>query len=90
MEEPEIPISEFGVAKAAIWLRESNGKFSSEINECILRFGYTVIHMDEGAAILLKQSGSKTVPAEPIISIPAAFIFFFVYTATAFYGLFKP
>jgi len=90
MEEPEIPISEFGVAKAAIWLRESNGKFSSEINECILRFGYTVIHMDEGAAILLKQSGSKTVPAEPVISIPAAFIFFFVYTATAFYGLFKP
>ncbi len=90
VKEPPIPISEFGSAKAVVWTREDNGKFSSDINECILKFGYTVIHMDGGGAILVKQSGAKAVPVKPVVSTPIALSLLFAAMAAAFWGIAKP
>ena len=87
VEEPDIPISEFGSARLALWTREPNGKFSSEINECITRFGYTVIHMDGRAAVLLKPDGAKARPVKPLLRAPFAFLVLAAALYAAFSGL---
>jgi hypothetical protein len=87
VEEPDTPISEFGSAKLALWTREYNGKFSSEINECIAKFGYGVIHMDEGAAILVKPEGTRVRPVKPVLRTPFAFLALAAALYTAFAGL---
>lgn len=90
VKEPDVPISEFGAAKTVVWIRESNGKFSSEINDCILKFGYTVIRMDEGAAILAKGSGAKVSPVNPVISTPLAMLALLSALTVAFFGISRP
>jgi hypothetical protein len=87
VEEPDIPISEFGSARLALWVREPNGKFSSEINECITKFGYTVIHMDGRAAVLLKPGGAKARPVKPLLRAPFAFLALAAALYAAFSGL---
>ncbi len=87
VEEPGVPISEFGSARLALWMRESNGKFSSEINECITRFGYAVIYMDGRAAVLLKPDGAKVRPVKPLLRAPFAFLALAAALYAAFAGL---
>lgn len=87
VEEPDIPISEFGSARLALWTREFNGKFSSEINECITKFGYTVIHMDGRAAILLKPDGAKVRPVRPLVRTTFSFLALAAALYAAFAGL---
>jgi hypothetical protein len=90
VKEPDVPISEFGAAKTVVWIRESNGKFSSEINDCILKFGYTVICMDEGAAILIKESGAKVSPVKPVMGTPLALLALLTALTVAFLGISRP
>lgn len=87
VDEPDVPISEFGSARLTLWTREYNGKFSSDINECIKKFGYTIIHMDEGAAIMVKPDGARACPVKPLIRSPFAFLALAAVLYAAFAGL---
>ncbi|MFA5164610.1 MAG: hypothetical protein WC481_03500 [Candidatus Omnitrophota bacterium] len=87
INEPDIPISEFGSARLALWTREYNGKFSSDINECVMKFGYTIISMDEGAAIMVKPVGAHAYPVKPLIRSPFAFLALAAALYAAFAGL---
>jgi len=90
VEEPDIPISEFGSARLALWTREYNGKFSYEINECIAKFGYRVINMDERAAIMVKPDGKNAHPVKPVLGVWTAFLTLAMVLAAAFYDIARP
>lgn len=84
VSEPDVRISEFGSSKMVVWLREYNGKFSSEINACIDKFGYRVVTMDGSAAILMKDSGAQVEPVKPVLKTSAAFLALAAALAAAF------
>jgi hypothetical protein len=87
VKEPDVPISEFGSSKIVVWVREYNGKFSSDINKCIEKFGYQVILMDESAVILKKPCGAQIKPVKPLLKTWAALLILSAALSIAFFDI---